>query len=514
MDTDRINIRDLLNIRDKNIKFIIPNYQREYSWEIDQCKQLWDDIEDFHLNYSAENNRGYFLGAIVIDKRGNTRLEVVDGQQRITSFLLLLRAIYQKLETMNETTEILGLKNQIKLCIWKVNAITEDILKKENIHLESEVILENDNKYFLSVMSDGIVDIGIKRRNIKNKYQENYLYFYKEYDRYVGNQPNNWQNICLTILDRCFVLKVECQGEDEDALTIFNTLNNRGLPLLDADIFKSYMYRSIETEEKKEEFIEKWNEILEIVENSKNSFSLNDLFTFYMHYLRGEKKIIEKVPALRKFYERFGNNNNNNYSILSDTDKVMSAIKKLADFWNGIYIKEITEESRRYLHCLHYYPNAYWKYITSVFYLKNYENFSVDNFEKFLQKLLVFLYSNYIKTGRGSTIQTNIIKNCASIFHNTEKPLFNIEQDINKFNFNEDFKKEELLVNICNKTGTHAKIFRKGLLLLHAYLNENQQELIVGDFHTEHILPKKWQNTNYNGWNEKDAKEYLEKVWK
>lgn len=78
-------------------KFTIPEYQRPYSWDIEKCETLWDDI----LNYHQDQNKGdkYFLGTIVTCKDSEVEgISVIDGQQRITSFFLLLRAFYKNLK--------------------------------------------------------------------------------------------------------------------------------------------------------------------------------------------------------------------------------------------------------------------------------------------------------------------------------------------------------------------------------------------------------------------------------
>ncbi|MEI0567105.1 DUF262 domain-containing protein [Brachyspira pulli] len=80
----------------KNKKFIIPDYQRPYSWDFEKCEILWNDLVDFYEN-KIDDNDEYFLGTIVTCKTAEG-LEIIDGQQRITSLTLLLRVLYQQLE--------------------------------------------------------------------------------------------------------------------------------------------------------------------------------------------------------------------------------------------------------------------------------------------------------------------------------------------------------------------------------------------------------------------------------
>ena len=94
LNVDQKTIKELLT--EKTANFLIPDYQRPYAWEEDECQTLWDDIfcfafPDNNKDYFKSNDE-YFLGAIVTYK-DNGRSEVIDGQQRLTTILLLLRAI-------------------------------------------------------------------------------------------------------------------------------------------------------------------------------------------------------------------------------------------------------------------------------------------------------------------------------------------------------------------------------------------------------------------------------------
>jgi len=101
----------------QNKKFVIPDYQRPYKWDVEKCETLWNDIEHF-FQTEGRTDADYFLGTIVSYVNGDKNPEIIDGQQRITSFLLLLRAFYRKLEGMAEDPQVTGLKNQLAPCVW------------------------------------------------------------------------------------------------------------------------------------------------------------------------------------------------------------------------------------------------------------------------------------------------------------------------------------------------------------------------------------------------------------
>ena len=80
----------------QNRLYVIPEYQRPYQWTTEHCDVLWEDIKYFSEN---SKDKEYFLGTLVYAKNGKN-LDVIDGQQRLTSFFLLLRSLYFKLENM------------------------------------------------------------------------------------------------------------------------------------------------------------------------------------------------------------------------------------------------------------------------------------------------------------------------------------------------------------------------------------------------------------------------------
>ena len=96
LNIDQKNIKDLFE--DKKSDFLIPDYQRPYAWEEDECRTLWDDIFEFAFpnnnvdDFNSEEE--YYLGPIVTFRNDDGKKEIIDGQQRLTTLLLLLRAFY------------------------------------------------------------------------------------------------------------------------------------------------------------------------------------------------------------------------------------------------------------------------------------------------------------------------------------------------------------------------------------------------------------------------------------
>lgn len=475
-------------------KFIIPDFQRPYKWDVEKCETLWNDIENFTIT-EARTGSDYFLGTIVsYNNEKSKNLEVIDGQQRITSFFLLLRSFYRKLEDMIEDDDVKGLKNQLAPCLWDVDSISQKVTDKTAIHIKSEVATEDDNEVFHKIL-----ETGKSNEDAEDNYSINYRYFKKKCDSYAETNPMQWKQLCVTILQKCIVLPIECDTP-ETALTIFSTLNDRGLPLADSDIFKAQIYRNISGVKERKEFTNTWKELTQICKRA--DISLDDVFRYYSHVLRARNGDKSKEVGLRKFYAEDKYNKLKSVNLIKD-------ITILSNYWLSInakieaedeegYIYRFSTEARQYLQCLSCYPNEYWKYVTSVFLLKNKGSATFDvDFVRFIKKVISFLFAKFIESPTVNAIKDDIYAACISV-HTTNE--FSSSFVINDAEFPKKIDE--------NGVGKMSR----ALLLLDSYLNPNQKELIPDTFEIEHIFPRKWQNTNYNGWENKDAQSHLEKL--
>lgn len=388
-----------------------------------------------------------------------------------------------------EHANVKGLMSQIAPCLWDVDPISLAIVDKRKIHIESLVATEDDNQVFHQILISGNSDL-----NAKDNYSKNYAFFRQKCDSYAENHPLEWEHLCVLILNRCIILPIECDTP-ETALTIFSTLNDRGLPLSDSDIFKAQIYRLLPLNERKL-FTDQWKELNEIC--AKSQLTADDIFRYYTHVIRARENDRSKEIGLRKFYAQ------NNYCRLTNKSLMLELID-LAKFWHST-VKDIAEydgiqlstEARKYLHCLNCYPNEYWKYSTSVFFLKNKGNIHFD--EKFialLKQTIAFLFSKFISYPTVNAIKGDIYDACINITsENNQIFVSKTNKELLKKHF-EEHKNSKL---------------SRGLLLLNAYLHPSQHDGIPNDFEIEHIFPKSWQNTNYNGWNREDADSYLDRL--
>src|SRR5699024_8985289 len=176
LSIDQKTIQDLFS--DKKADILIPDYQRPYAWNEEECRTLWEDLFSciFPDNDKDKfNDDEYFLGPIVTFKNDYRQSEIIDGQQRLTTLMLLLRAFYDKFENMKDEQSITTKKN-IAQCIWKTDEF--DKPDKNRLKIDSEVATDDDKDEFLSILKTGKADT-----NQKSRYSQNFRYFQKKIDR-------------------------------------------------------------------------------------------------------------------------------------------------------------------------------------------------------------------------------------------------------------------------------------------------------------------------------------------
>ena len=364
LNVDQKNIFALFS--EKKVDFLIPDYQRPYAWNEEQCQTLWEDIFSFAFpdnNYEKfDDNEEYFLGSIVTYKNENSQSEVIDGQQRLTTLMLILRAFYDRFKEMSDKNSK-QTRDRIEQCIWKTD--TFGTANKDTLKISSEVATDNDKEEFIELLRTGELNRNRKR---KSQYVLNYQFFQEKINEFLQKFPSFFPYLPARILQNCILLPIEAESQDT-ALRIFSTLNDRGLPLSDADIFKAQFYKYYGKQNKKDDFIDKWKELEKISTLAFDSKApMDELFTRYMYFLRAKKgNKGTTTEALRKFYER------NKYKYLK-TDHTIKDLKELAEFWESISCQDsdrFSDDILKKLFVLKYAPNGMWQNITSVYFLQN-----------------------------------------------------------------------------------------------------------------------------------------------
>ena len=484
IEVNKSSVKELLMTGIKE-KFLIPEYQRPYAWTEDQVLTLFSDLVEYTNN---QNESSYFLGCIVSFSNENKEQEIIDGQQRITTLFLLLRAIHRKLQKMSDSKEKDNFIRQIEPAIWKIDELTS-VADYSSVLIESKVLEVEYNQIL-----ENILKIGEVEDKSKDRYSLNYKLLIKLLDEYANNEPLNFYRFTNNVLNKTIVLPIKADTQ-ETALTIFSTLNDRGLPLSDADIFKAKIYNKL-NEENKAKFVVEWKNLT--LRSETAAESIQKLFYYYMFYLRAmdnDKKTT--TPGLRKYFAE------DSFSRLYE-DNLVQNLRDILEFWEVVNCREAKESKwttnfsiLSILDILSSYPNEFWKYPVIIYYLenKNSENFE-ELFLTFLRKLFVNLFKVYIVSPTINSVKTSILNLNSSILHD----------EVLNFEFR-NVTEDELKNGIKH---LHRNAVRMLLKLL-AYNTEEQNELLPYNWEIEHILPLKWQPSYFNS-NEDEINELIETI--
>lgn len=476
-----------LNIDQKSIKalfsdnksdFLIPDYQRPYAWSIIECQTLWEDTFSFAIpeNDYQKFNPGdeYFLGPIVTFKNSDNKLEIIDGQQRLTTLMLLLRALYTHY-LVAQDAQTVKTREEIAKCIWKTDEFSNPIM--DQLKINSLVATDEVKDEFLSILLKGEAP-----DNMHSNYAVNYRYFQGKIKELINKMPSSFMYFPVRLMNNCILLPIEAESQDT-ALTIFSTLNNRGLPLSDADIFKAQFYKYYTTKGKKDDFVLRWSKLNTLCEKIFHPISgtpMDELFTKYMYYERAKMRIDSSTTeALRKFYEK------DNYSLLKN-DTTFANLEDLASFWNDVFSQNEDRFSQRVLRALYvlcYAPNSMWGYILSVYYMKNRQaDGSLDEADlfTFLNKITAFTWAYAVTNPGVNSLRTPMYAEMINIIDGN--PV-----EFEKFKFD----KASLSTSFGNYEFRNTRPITKSILTWWA-LSDDAQKLpsLETAFEIEHIYAK------------------------
>lgn len=373
--------------------YVVPEYQRPYSWNHDTCLQLYSDITTAFLN-----DEDYFIGNIIMARGSDEpdKPRIVDGQQRLITlwlFLKVLSLLHPDKYRLSRTLcveSVLSDSSQPRIDTLvfehndKENIITALNISDEKLHnlAYSSHYNKEEKEFSRSHIGSNLIDIYKWIRE-----------FYSNFKDYSKSE----EDFLMYFLSRVFLLPIEIGGKDidnarNDALTIFETINNRGQLLEDSDIFKARLYNNAATKQQQADFIDQWTEFNNIC--SDLNISVDELFRYYYHILRAEDGTTTNESNLRDFFTHDANSALNTLpydKIIEDLSKILNILQKLAT-------KDLPKELLTWLQLIDKYSNQYPKYalVNYLFYKGFDDEIGLAHFVKTLVR-----YCYY----RGATVQ-------------------------------------------------------------------------------------------------------------
>lgn len=372
-----------------NETYVIPMYQRPYSWGFDQLYELYKDLMGAY-----NEDEPYFLGNIIMarskDYSNDGKSSVVDGQQRIITIWTLIKVLSLYLPDIN------SLQRALYVVPWSGKDQLPKIESKifENNDDDAiDAIFKYDKKKIESRYKAVATSDGINERKCESKVEYALLYFYQQF---VSLKDDNFNlaGFAQFLMRRVTMLPIVQSADGQEdaenkALTIFETINNRGMDLEDADIFKARLYDSAYTKEQREEFIAMWVDFKTDCDELK--LSVDDIFRYYSHIIRGRQRITSNEKRLREFFsnEPFSPLKTLSYKeVLEDLNKILSILK---------YMNKERGDSNDvgiWLQIINAYTNQYPTYALVVYLY--YNNVDTDEekhrFISFLQSLIRYCF--------------------------------------------------------------------------------------------------------------------------
>lgn len=523
-----VTIGDYLKLED-DIKFVIPEYQRKYAWEISNCDKLWSDIIDF---MDSDRKDPYFFGTVIINcSNEDSEYNLIDGQQRTTTMLLLLKALLmkvnEKLTSMVDDKDSETLKNGLKerrrnLLSILYNVDPEDVSDEPNKE-KDKIICEGFNKIVNNsnqeIYNEDLIsilkyleyaEIEYKVTHIPYKQKDNkYTNFFRNFKHfYFKDELNNidfLNKFTKTLLEKCQIIRIKSWKVDQ-AIEMFNSLNSDGMPLNDSDIIYSKMFAKAVDEESRKILGEKWKYLVELTNDleAKKVVNLTSLLNQKMYLYRCLNKdtinalgnIDVTTPGLRKYYTDI------NTDLIKKPISFCNELLILAEIWNILKERTImkvlfafNDNSKLFLAS---YFNRYNSYFVEddskiKFNISDENKAKMINDIEEIASLMLKLFSilSLVDAGYSSSNFKTFLYGEEIKLADETKSNEEIRNDF-KNHINSHWTKENIIELI--------KDYQKNdMVYLNEYLfaKENNIEFnILGDVDIEHIMPQSGNNIN------------------
>lgn len=395
---------------DTTAYYTMPEYQRPYSWDDERVNQLWDDLKSAYLNYaesivaiaeeqkSTENrtvseltlaDENYFLGSIILTP-GKNSFDVVDGQQRLTTLMIMFCVIRDLFPDLNEGE----------------NAVIESISatdikmfiknKKNRLHLSTH--LNNQNDFEHEIANDSIKwpDKFTQTDKHARKYLNTALLFKKHFEDFVKDTPEHLQAYIDYICRNVRIITILCSSQ-AFAIKLFQVLNTRGMDLAPADLIKSFLYNNLSKfenpeliEQKRKTFMQEWTTIEQILKPTYNS--ITDILSMYLYYISHSNPRKTLYEEILPFIEK------------KNPNTFLFELKKFSQDYIEIY-----NTKSKYIYSLFYLQHQlYWKPILTG--VKQHNYFKVEDLTPILSRFYYLFWIAGYTSPKIKQISFNVMK--------------------------------------------------------------------------------------------------------
>lgn len=452
----------------KGLYHQIPIYQCPYQWTEENCEKLLDDL---FFNYEYDRESDYFCGSLVLVKSDpNSKTEtydIVDGQQRLSTFILLAKVLADLYNDCLLDPEYLEYLQES----WKDRYTERKRLSFNTIGSNAE----DDFAYALEHFNDSQAS---KNKNNKNNYLKNAICL-KDY--LMKKEIKNINSFIKWLYFNVKFITIICPNIDK-ALRIFNVLNARGLPLNATDIFKGELLKELAKEEDQKKLVSRWNALSQ--KCSDNDLTMETLFSWYLDYLNPVTSKEKKEKELVTWFNK-----------LNKTP--LEYLKGVENFYNAY--GEVLEKQDWHAHLLSYKDDDYLHVILCASILHHYSDQDIEALKELLVK---FYYQDWVA---GQTKSTRSQTCCNIINALKEKKSVRyiasivVKKYLDDKNITQRFKENLQDNNLYTKFYFAGKSVKKNswlkpvlILVEYSMSDDPKPKRIQMDknLHVEHILPQ------------------------
>lgn len=456
------------------LRFEIPKFQRDYSWEAEHWDDLWQDIRAL----LADEDNEHYMGYLVLQTSNNKEFQIIDGQQRLTTMSLLILSTLKCLKELVDSG--IEAENNLK---------RKDSLLNSYIGYVDPVTLISNNKLKLNRNSDDyykqhlvlLKELPLRNTNSSEKHMRECFNWY--YDR-IKKEFNTGESLAAfidNIVDKLFFTVIEVTDQ-LNAFKVFETLNARGVQLSSADLLKNYLFFVVDETKPHISEIEELENIWSKIVGKLGEQKFEDYLRYYWNSINksvGKKNLFKNVKGNIKSKEQVFELIRN----LNDTADLYLAIQNPEDeFWRD---KPEIRKSFKELKLFQI------RQINSLF-LSALRNLEVENFRKLAKICSVISFRYNIIGGLNPNAQEDVYNTVAlKISSNKRFEVADFQSIyVSDLNFENDFSTKEFK----NTTRNH-KIVKYILSKIEVYQHKNEIDPESDLFTIEHILPENADDT-------------------
>lgn len=461
-------------------QFIVPIFQRNYSWQKSQYEQLWFDI----LRASKfKEKQNHFIGSIVYIDMGTPagrpqQLLLIDGQQRLTTISILLCAIKDYVQKFNLETKLINLAKIKNQFLYNSDEIDEDRYKL--------LLNVQDKETYIKLIDNTIFTVNKPATNIIKCYE----FFYERIEDFI-KEYGQIDEIYAGIF-KLSLVSISLDKDSDNPQMIFESMNSTGKDLSQTDLLRNYLLMDLTPEKQTRLYKTYWKPMEELFGEDiyKNDVNKFDYFIRDFLTLKSDTGYICKINNVYENFKRYYLDNNcEKFAVLKD-------LFTYAKYYACIDLLQEKDDELK----------LYWQefkkldsHVVYPFLLKLYDDYSrqiliKENFKKILQVVISYLWRRAI-----CEIPTNSLsKTFATLYQAVDKDDY-VNSVIKAFVFKSSYKRfpsdYEVREKLQTKDIYHFRLRKYLLEALENYYHKEPIDLNTANYTIEHIMP---QNIEHN----------------